>query len=420
MDDDPKRFLRNFFGFHGTDFGKQNNWELEALKKLGEKRHKLMGESALATPANSFKAMWEIARPYWQSEEKWKAWGKTGAIVGMTLGMVGLDLAIANTLGDFWGSVQRYDADMALNKIEWFSVYAFSWVFLRGVNQKTSKTLQMDWRNWLTKQFTDAVFDKKALSRVKSDNIDQRIAEDLNLLPEKTIALVTGATLKGGYGILEAATTFLGFIGMLATVSGTMPVTIGGATYNMPYMVPVVIAYAAIGTVGARLIGKPLNALNFQKQKREGDYRHGWAHVRENSNEIGLWDGEDAEKKILDEKFGPVKKNWTPLVNKEKHVTWYSAAYEQIAAIFPVAVSLPAYFSHEIADIGGLQKIARAFNSVQNSLSFVINSYGEFAACAATYERVCGLRKNIAEAHDSFDKKNEPPVSPHTGGAPAP
>ncbi len=416
MGQEPKKWwLKTAFGVHSSDFEKQeHNLDLAQLKKT---KSGLMGESALTTPANSMRAMWDIIRPYWQSEDKKNAWLKTGAIVAMTLSMVGLDLAINYTLMDFYKGIQKYDSDLAIQSLTWFGGYALSWVALKGLNQYVSRTLQMDWRNWLSNQFTDAVMDKKALSRIKSDNIDQRIAEDLNIMPEKTLALITGAALAGGMGILEAGATFVGFVGMMIDVSPKMAIDILDHTFNVPYLLPIAFAYAGLGTAGAHMIGKALNKLNFVKQQREGDYRHAWSHIRQSANEIGLADGEEAERVILDDRLDKVKGNCYALARAEKKVTWYSATYSQLAVILPYTAALPAYFAKEI-DLGGLRGIAGAFGSIRHSLSLIIESYPTFAECKASFNRIGGLRKNIVQEHKRFDEKNTP-LAPVVPGGPS-
>lgn len=410
MDMKPGKWLKNLFGYHASDFGKGDNWELERLKKWRDQKNALFGETALKTPANSLRSYFNLIKPYWKSEEKWNAWKKTAAVAGMTLLMVGLDLTLANTIGNFWGGIQHYDSGIIMHELKMFTGLAFTYVFLKGQNQKTSQRLQMDCRKWFTRQFTDAVFDKKTLPRLKIDNIDQRIAEDLNLAPEKAIKLLlAGAALKGGMGGLEAAATFVGFIGMLWNLSPTAAVSIMDTTVNVPYLVPAVLAWSTIGIMTSHKIGNVLKHINFERQKLEGDYRNAWAHVREYTNEIGLSEGEAAEKNILEKKFDPIEGNWNRLVNKEKHVTWFSQAFGQAAAIFPVVVSLPAYMAKEIVDeIGGLQKILRSFSAVQNALSFPIDAMSEIMSCVTCFNRVTGVQRDIARAHKEFDDKNEP------------
>ena len=59
---------------------------------------------------------------------------------------------------------------------------------------------------------------------------------------------------------------------------------------------------------------------------------------------------------------------------------WWVSGYGQAAIIFPILVSLPAYFVNRAIGIGGLQQIASAFAQVQGALSFIVSSYGSVAS----------------------------------------
>ena len=53
---------------------------------------------------------WRLARPYFASEEKYRAWLLLATIIGLTLGLVGLDVVLSFWNRAFYDSLQAKDA----------------------------------------------------------------------------------------------------------------------------------------------------------------------------------------------------------------------------------------------------------------------------------------------------------------------
>ena len=71
-----------------------------------------------------------------------------------------------------------------------------------------------------------------------------------------------------------------------------------------------------------------------------------------------------------------------------------TTGYGQVAIIFPFIVAAPRYFAKAI-QLGGLMQIASAFGQVQDSLSFIVNSYTEIAEYQAVVQRLAGFRARM-------------------------
>src|SRR5690606_18006498 len=152
--------------------------------------------------------------------------------------------------------------------------------------------------------------------------------------------------------------------------------------------------YAFVGTALTHWIGWPLAGLNFQQQRYEADFRFNLVRVRENSEQIALLRGEDAETDRLLDRFGRVVTNWMQIMSRLKKLTFLTAGYSQISIIFPYVVVSPAYFSGAM-QLGGLMQTANAFSSVQTSLSVFIDVYRQLAEWAAVVERLAGFDRSI-------------------------
>src|SRR6185436_15596258 len=110
-----------------------------------------------------------------------------------------------------------------------------------------------------------------------------------------------------------------------------------------------------------------------------------------------LLDGESAERGRLLDRFAFVVGNWMAIMSRQKKLTFFTASYSQVSIVFPFIVVSPAYFANVI-QLGGLMQTASAFNSVQDSLSFFINTYRTLAEWRAVIERLAGFERAVETA----------------------
>ena len=100
--------------------------------------------------------------------------------------------------------------------------------------------------------------------------------------------------------------------------------------------------------------------------------------VRENSEQIALLHGEQAEREHLMVRFGRVVDNWLAIMTRTKKITAFTASYNQASVIFPYVLVAPAYFARKI-QLGGMMQTASAFSNVQGALSFFVTIYRQLA-----------------------------------------
>jgi putative ATP-binding cassette transporter len=155
--------------------------------------------------------------------------------------------------------------------------------------------------------------------------------------------------------------------------------------------------YAIVGTLFTHLIGRKLVGLNFMQQRYEADFRFNLVRVRENSEQIGLLEGEKAETERLLDRFARVVNNWYGLMTMQKRLTFFTAGYRQASTIFPYVVVSPAYFSGAM-QLGGMMQTASAFGSVQGALSFFINTYRDLAEWVSVIDRLDGFDRAVTTA----------------------
>ena len=339
--------------------------------------------------------VWSLTYPYWQSEERGRAWGLLIAIVALTLGLVYLDVQFNSWNREFYNALEQKNYADFKDLILYFALLAV--LFIAGAIYKLYLTqmLVMRWRVWLTNRYIVDWMDRQVYYRLEldkrgTDNPDQRIAEDLKLFTDGTLSL--------SLGLLSSVVTLVSFVAILWSVSG--PITLFGYTIA-GYMVWAAVIYAIVGSILTHYVGRPLIGLNFQQERFEADFRFNLVRLRENAEGVALYRGETPEREGLLTRFERIRGNWWELMRFTKRLTGFTAGYSQIAIIFPFIVAAPRYFSGSMP-LGGLMQIASAFGQVQGALSWFVQSYGTLANWRASVDRLLTFHAALdATVHDA-------------------
>ena len=383
--------------------GKQSkNRVVAGRKKLADSvRAATDGEGVIPSPTKDLTTTrlgqllptaWSLIRPYWSSEDRWAAWGLLVVVIGLTLGMVYINVLFNQWNNAFFSALQNKDQTAFL-----YQLFRVSWliglfIFFAVYQLYLNQMLDIRWRRWLTERYLRAwlangVYYRMQLVASETDNPDQRIAEDIHLLVSHTLTLAIGG--------LRALVSMVAFVAILWALSGTLTVPLGWSSLALPgYLVWAAILYAVAGTWLTHWIGQPLVRLNFEKQRCEADFRFGLVRFRENTEGVALYRGEADELRGFREQFEAVVMNWWKIMRRQKRLTYFTAGYGQAAWIFPSVVAAPRYFRGELA-LGGLMQTVGAFNQLQDSLGFFVQSYKQIAEWCSVVERLAEFERAL-------------------------
>ena len=347
---------------------------------------------------------WQLVKAYWQSEQRFPAYVFFSIVIIMTISLVGLDVVFNYWYNYFYNALQAYDQHGAIRLLVVFFVLAAFYMVLAVYRYYISQLFSLRWRRWLTEQFIGRWLEKRGYYLLENfdevtDNPDQRIQEDVGSLISYSIDL--------SMGLISAITTFLAFIYILWQLSGDV-------TFKMPwgvitisgYLVWVGVLYAVIGTIITIKLGRPLISLNFEQQRREATFRYAAVDLRSHAEHVALYRGEQHEKSILRRLFSRVLDNWYLIILRQKLLLWFTAGYNQTAVVLPLLVALPNYFD-KVFLLGGLMQSIRAFGSVQESLSFMVNSYTQVAQWQAIARRLTTFVNHLSDAEEQAGKENK-------------
>ncbi len=344
---------------------------------------------------------WALTRPYFASQDKWKARGLLAAIVALNLGLVYMAVLFNDWNKLFYDALQEKNEAVFWAQLGRFTWLAFAFIILAVYKFYLTQLLEVRWRAWMTGHYLQRWLDGQAFYRLElmrfqqqpnagqanPDNPDQRIQEDINLFTTYTVSL--------SMGLLNAVVTLASFVGILWGLSGGFAFTMGGSSYNIPgFMVWMAVLYCAVGSLLTHYIGRPQIRLNFEQQRVEADFRHHMVRVREYSESIALDRGEAVEQAQLDLRFSRVLGNYLRLIKAQKNLVWFTSFFGQAAVVFPFVVAAPRFFSGAI-QLGELMQISSAFGQVQGALSWFVDSYSNLASWRATTDRLTSFEASF-------------------------
>jgi putative ATP-binding cassette transporter len=350
------------------------------------------------------KAFWALAKPYWVSVERRRGLTLLGLLVGLSIGLVWLEVQWNTWNNDFYNALQNKDEAEFLRQLGTFTLIAVFWAAARVYRLYFQQILLIEWRAWLNEHLLGQWLKDRAYYRLQLadrgiDNPDQRIADDLRIFVEKTLEL--------GVGLLSAVVTLACFVAILWTLSSDFRL----AGFSLPgVLVWIALVYTLVGSFLAHRIGRRLIGLDFEQQRYEADYRYSLVRLRENSEGVALYRGESLELATFRERFAHVIRNWWSIVEKRKQLNWFVSFYEQFSIAFPYLVAAPRYFAGAVG-MGFIFQTTSAFRNVQWSLSWFVNSYTEFAYWKATVDRLTSFSASLervrAEAQLESGERSE-------------
>ena len=326
-----------------------------------------------------WKRLWRLAGPYWSSERRRTALVLITLLIVLSLGTTGMQAVFSYVSRDIMNSLQNKDSARFYRLMVLFGTWIVLFVPIAAFYPYLSGLLGIDWRNWMTELFVRRMLHRNALYHIMRDhsvdNPDQRISEDINSF--------TSGALNYSMNVLQSVATAATFFGILWLISHWLAVCL--------------IAYALIGTWLAAVIGRRLVVINFNQQRFEADYRFALVHARDNAEAIALYDGARDEAHQLSRRFANVIRNFKLLILWQRHLTFFTAAYDNAANLVPYFVLAGAYFSGRF-QLGEFTQAAYAFGVLQGSLSLIVDQFQGLTDYASVVNRLAAFEERCDAA----------------------
>lgn len=333
----------------------------------------------------ALRTFFRLALPYFRSEDRWRARALLIGVVGSELFVVYVAVQATEWSGAFFNAIEARNWYAAQWQLVTF-VFVTLGAILSGMGQYWfGQTLIIRWREWMTKRYVDLWMAEGRHYRIRFvdqsvDNIHLRIANDVLLFVRLTHRL--------GTGFFNAIVSLLSFAVILWGLSAVAPMPLFGMDFSFPgYLIVLALAFAALGTLIAHLIGRPLIPLQFMQQRYESDFRFAIARVQDHTEAVALMGGEKVERRELKNRYAALLANWVALVRRQNMLNGFIFGYYHVSTVFPTLVVTPAYLVGAIP-LGVLTQAAMAFQRMEQAFAFCVTSYAEIAEWNAVMDRV--------------------------------
>ena len=386
---------------------------------------------------------WRITGPYFTGRQSVVVWVMLALLLVSTIIAVRITVLISYYTNDVFTSLQVALQGIATGRSDvtdsgihgfWvtigiFLILAVVHVILNLADMYLTQRFIMRWRIWLSGRLIDDwlgdfAYYRRQFFRNPNDNPDQRIQQDIDIFTTgvggqpNNPAYGSGNTLL--FGAVGAVLSVIAFGAILWQLSGAL--TLGGITLPRA-LFWIVIAYVLAATVIAFVIGRPLIRLSYLNELRNAGFRYALVRVRDASAAIGLYRGENVERRLLGGRLSEVMSNYGNWLTRMVRFTGWNLTVSQAINPLPYVVQAPRLFAREIS-FGDVIQSATAFVTIHNALSFFRDAYDEFASYRAAVIRLDGLVEENARARrftqvttestadGSFETRRNDTVSP--------
>jgi peptide/bleomycin uptake transporter len=313
----------------------------------------------------------------------WSVLG-TVLILATTWYKVQLDVQINEWFGDFYNAVQtalgtpgQITFEEFLAKCMTFARIAAIYIFVAVILEFFVRHYVFRWRtamnDYYMKHWHILRHIEGAAQRVQEDTMRfARIVEGL------------------GVAFFRSVMTLIAFLPLLWGLSeqiGPLP-WIGEVPHALIWLA---LISAASGTVLLAVVGIKLPGLEFNNQRVEAAYRKELVY--------GEDDAGRADPPTIAELFSHVRKNYFRLYLHYMYFDVAKWSYLQFTVIVPYIALGPTIVAGAIT-LGVMQQILRAFDRVESSFQFLVNSWGTIVELISIYKRLSAFEKNIKAAPD--------------------
>lgn len=333
---------------------------------------------------NKFLATWRLIGAYWISEDRWFGRGLLALVVTLDFLIVARQARVTFWQKDFYDALANHDLAAFKYQLVVLAVIASFGVVMDTARTYAFQALDIRWRSWMTGVFLQRWLGDNAFYRIErdrsTDNADQRIAEDLNLL--------TTHVLELGLGLLTNIANLVTFSMLVWTLSGTISLVLFERTVDLPgYMLWAALIYAIIGSVVMERIAGRLVNIDYEQQRAEADFRFLLMRVRENAEQIALYGGHGTEQVRLRHTFSAIRSNWRALMTYTKRITVAERFFIEVGGLMPYLLASPRYFAGHIT-LGGVMQLAQSFMKVRTALSWFVHKYKDLAMLRSVCRRL--------------------------------
>jgi putative ATP-binding cassette transporter len=353
---------------------------------------------------------WRISGDYFKGRQSLPVWALFALLLLLTIVSVRMTVLLSYYANDVFTSLQVAfqgaaggQENVTVSGIDgfWLSIRIFFVLATLHVARYlldlyVMQRFIMRWRIWLSRRFVDDwlgdyAYFRSQFSRQPIDNPDQRIQQDIDIFTTgmggETNNPAHDSSFTLLFGAVHSVLTVFAFGEILWRLSG--PLTLSGVTLPKA-LFWIVVVYVLVATIIAFVIGRPLIRMSFLNELLNAGFRYALVRVRDYGAAIGLYRGENAERKRLTGRLSAVMGNYGRWLDRTMLFTGWNLSMSQAINPLPYIVQAQRLFAGQIS-LGDVTQSVIAFGHIFDSLSFFRNVYDSFASYRAAVIRLDGL-----------------------------
>jgi len=109
--------------------------------------------SKLQATQQQVRRVWALSKPYFHSEEKWRARLLLGAIVALNLALVYMNVLFNDWNRLFYDALQEKNASVFWEQLGRFTYLAFAFIAIAVYKFYLTQLMEMRWRAWMTRHY---------------------------------------------------------------------------------------------------------------------------------------------------------------------------------------------------------------------------------------------------------------------------
>jgi putative ATP-binding cassette transporter len=337
-----------------------------------------MNDRPVALDRQTGRRFVRVVKDFLTSEVRWRARGLFGLLFVFALTVNGLNVVNSYVGRDFMTAIAHRDMDAFVwQAILYVGVFAAS-TAVAVLYRFTEERLGLFWRVWLTRRIVRRYMADRTYLHLKESatvgNPDQRIADDVRTF--------TTTTLSFTLMFLNGTLAVLSFSGVLWTIS--------------PLLFGVAVAYAAVGTLAAIYLGRPLVGLNYRQSDQEANFRADLIHVRENAESVALLRREGRLTARLLRRIDGLGENFRRITSVNRILGFFTTGYNYLIQIIPTLIVAPLFIRGEV-EFGVITQSAMAFAQLLGAFSLIVNQMQSISSFAAVIARLSVLAEAVEQ-----------------------
>lgn len=308
---------------------------------------------------------------------RWRAWSLLAVVLLLSLAVTGINVGFSYIGNYFTNALVKKEQELAYLFVSVYFAGFLVGIPIVALYSYVQNYLGMRWRQWLTSEYLQKYFQNRNYYEIETnseiDNPDQRIMEDIRSFTRTSLSFLLI--------ILGSLMDLVSFSGILWSKS--------------VLLVGVVLGYSFLGSGVTILLGRRLVGLNFNQLRMEADFRYSLVHVRDNTESIAFYQGEEPEIAQIGTRFRRVLANFNLLIGWQRNLSFFTTAYSYLPVVLPFLVLFPQYFKGEI-EYGDMVQANFAFTQIYAALSLLVSQIEQLTTFAAGVERLATFGEAIA------------------------